>query len=227
MASLLEELARRQAESRQWIEELGEQLAEVRARLEAEETRLSGLLVAQEVMEEILGEAGRLIADPVLAGGDAESATRHDGQDSAAEVVRRGVVTAPSWRPKVEPSVLPRAYRDVLEVLADAGWAMRAGKISSALGRGESAAAVEGLRGKLRRLVEWGWLAQDEPGAVRPDLAGPPADRPVEGKGRAAVACHRDAPWWWLAGVLACRRFEGPPGGSPPAKPAKTRPVRR
>lgn len=164
--------------------------------------RLSGLLVAQEVMEEILGEAGRLIADPVLAGGDAESATRHDGQDSAAEVVRRGVVTVPSWRPKVEPSVLPRAYRDVLEVLADAGWAMRAGNISSA-------------------------LAQDESGAVRPDLAGPPADRPVEGKGRPAVACHRDAPWWWLAGVLACRRFEGPPGGSPPAKPAKTRPVRR
>jgi hypothetical protein len=163
MASLLEELARRQAESRQRIEELGEQLAEVRARLEAEQDRLSRLLIAQEVVEEILGEAGRLATDSVLEGEDADVAeTPQNGQE--AEVVRRGVVTVPPWRQDLGPSVLPRAYRDVLEVLADAGRAMRAGKISSALGRGESAAAVESLRGKLKRLVERGWLTQDEPG---------------------------------------------------------------
>ncbi|WP_327588203.1 hypothetical protein OHA25_15175 [Nonomuraea sp. NBC_00507] len=160
MASLLEELARRQAESRQRIEELGEQLAEVRARLEAEEDRLSRLRIAQEVVEEILGEAGRLVADSVLEGEDADVADT----PQEVEVVRRGVVTVPPWSQDLGPSVLPRAYRDVLEVLADAGRAMRAGKISSALGRSESAAAVESLRGKLKRLVERGWLTQDEPG---------------------------------------------------------------
>lgn len=165
MGSLLEELARRQAEVRQRMEELGRQLAEVQARLEAEEERLSRLLIAQEVVEEILGEKGRLAAGLVPDGEDADAAvTRQDGPGSEAEVVRRGVVTVPSWREGLEPSVLPQAYRDVLEVLADAGQAMRAGKISAALGRGESAAAVEGLRGKLRRLVERGWLTQDEPG---------------------------------------------------------------
>lgn len=55
----------------------------------------------------------------------------------------RGAVLVPSWQPGVEISALPRAYQDVLEVLADAGEAMRTGKISAALGRGELAAAVE------------------------------------------------------------------------------------
>ncbi|GAA1699665.1 hypothetical protein GCM10009733_111940 [Nonomuraea maheshkhaliensis] len=165
MGSLLEELARRQAEARRRIEELGRQLAEVQARLEAEEEGLSRLLIASEVVEDILGGQGRLAADPVLGSEDAGSADAgQDGQDGKTEAVRRGVVTVPAWREDLGPSVLPRAYRDVLEVLADAGRAMRAGKISAALGRGESAAAVEGLRGKLRRLVERGWLAQDEPG---------------------------------------------------------------
>ncbi|MEV0386855.1 hypothetical protein [Nonomuraea sp. NPDC050643] len=171
MGSLLEELARRQAEAQQRIEEFGRQLAEVRARLEAEEDRLSRLLIAQEVVEEILGGKGRLGADPVPDGedGDADADAdagdaEQEGPGSEAEVTRRGVVTVPPWREDLEPSVLPQAYRDVLEVLADAGRAMRAGKISAALGRGESAAAVEGLRGKLRRLVERGWLRQEEPG---------------------------------------------------------------
>ncbi|MEQ4720365.1 hypothetical protein [Nonomuraea sp. B19D2] len=41
MGSLLEELARRQAEAPQRIEELGRQLAEVQARLEAEKGAVS------------------------------------------------------------------------------------------------------------------------------------------------------------------------------------------
>jgi hypothetical protein len=95
------------------------------------------------------------------------------------EVVRRGVVTVPPWEPGLGLPVLPAAYRDVLEVLADAGGAMRAGRISRAVGRGESAARVEGLRGKLKRLVERGWLVEDEPRHVRPRRAGPPADHRI------------------------------------------------
>lgn len=57
MGSLQKELARRLAGSRQRIEELQRQLAEVRARLEAEEDRLSRLVITQKTVEEILGEA--------------------------------------------------------------------------------------------------------------------------------------------------------------------------
>ncbi|MFG6195839.1 hypothetical protein [Nonomuraea sp. JJY05] len=47
-------------------------------------------------MEKILGGQGRLTADPVPGGEDADAAvTRQDGQGSEAEVMRQGVVTMP------------------------------------------------------------------------------------------------------------------------------------
>ncbi|MER6952128.1 hypothetical protein ABT294_49780 [Nonomuraea sp. NPDC000554] len=72
------------------------------------------------------------------------------------------MVTVPPWEPKLDPSVLPRVYRDVLEVPTDAGGAMRVGKISMAVGQGGSAAKVERLRSKLTRLVERGWLTDHQ-----------------------------------------------------------------
>lgn len=162
LGSLQEELARRLAESRRRIGELREQLVEVQSRLESEEDRLSRLVITQETVEEILGEALAPAAEPVPVGESARAETREAEREG--EVVRRGVVTVPPWRPELGPSALPRAYRDVLEVLADAGGPMRAGKISVALGRGESASKVESLRVKLKRLVERGWLTEDTPG---------------------------------------------------------------
>jgi hypothetical protein len=166
MGSLQEELARRQAESRRRIAELREELAEVQSRLEAEEDRLSRLVITQEMVEEILGESAAPASELVSVREGVEAGTRHvePEVEREGEAVRRGVVTVPPWEPGLGPVVLPRAYRDVLEVLADAAGAMRAGKISSALGRGESAAKVEGLRSKLKRLVERGWLTEDAPG---------------------------------------------------------------
>lgn len=106
---------------------------------------MSRLEITRETVEEILGEGSPPAAEPVPVGGDGGA-----GQESApetgppVEVVRRGVVTVPPWEPGSGPSVLPATYRDVLEVLANAGGAMRAGRISMAVGRGESAARVEG-----------------------------------------------------------------------------------
>ncbi|WP_433171347.1 hypothetical protein [Actinoallomurus sp. CA-150999] len=127
---------------------------------------MSRLVITQETVEEILGESATPVAEPVSASGGVETGTREAEPEGEreGEVERRGVVTVPPWEPDLGLAVLPRAYRDVLEVLADAGGAMRAGKISSALGRGESAAKVEGLRSKLKRLVERGWLTEDAPG---------------------------------------------------------------
>lgn len=57
----------------------------------------------------------------------------------------------------MKAAVLPRAYRDAVEIMADAGRAIRAGQIAVAMGMPDEAAKREGLRSKLKRLVERGW----------------------------------------------------------------------
>jgi hypothetical protein len=64
----------------------------------------------------------------------------------------------------MEEAVLPVAYRDVLEVLADAARPLRARQIAAALGLGQEPRHVEGLRLKLKRLVQRGWLAEPAAG---------------------------------------------------------------
>ena len=75
-----------------------------------------------------------------------------------------GVVTVPPWRPGLAQSVLPPSYRDLLEVLADAGRPLRAASIAAAAGLSTDKSKIEGLRSKLKRLAERGWLAEDGPG---------------------------------------------------------------
>ena len=52
----------------------------------------------------------------------------------------------------------------VVEVLADAGRPMRAGSIAAAAGLSADRSKVGGLRSRLKRLAERGWLAEDGPG---------------------------------------------------------------
>jgi hypothetical protein len=82
-----------------------------------------------------------------------------------------GVLAVPPWRPGLEVSALPEAYRDLLEVAEDAGRPLRAGQIAAAAGLSTDKAKVEGLRSKLKRLAERGWLAED----AGPGLFGLPA----------------------------------------------------
>jgi chromosome segregation ATPase len=49
----------------------------------------------------------------------------------------------------------------VLEVLEDAGRPLRAVQIAATAGLSTDKAKVEGLRSKLKRLVERGWLAEE------------------------------------------------------------------
>lgn len=85
MGSLLEELARREAAARRRIERLREQIAELTQRLGSEEDRLSRLVITRETVEEILGEAVRLVEEPV----DEDES----GDVAEPESVRLGVVT--------------------------------------------------------------------------------------------------------------------------------------
>jgi hypothetical protein len=158
MGSLLEELARREAAARRRIEGLREQIAELTERLGSEEGRLSRLVITRETVEEILGEAVRLVEEP------ADEDEPGDAADQEPEAVRLGVVTVPRWRPGMGTQVLPQAYRDAVEILVDAGEAMRAGQILAAMGQSDSASKREGLRSKLKRLVERGWLEGAEAG---------------------------------------------------------------
>jgi hypothetical protein len=159
MSSLLEELARRESAVRGRIEEIRERIMELNARLEVEEDQLSRLLITKEMVEEILGDAVTLVEEPAKDAGVAGDVV--DADERSAPL---GVVTVPPWRPGMQISGLPQAYRDAVEILLDAGGAMRAGQILSAMGLVDAAAKREGLRSKLKRLVERGWLREDGPG---------------------------------------------------------------
>lgn len=170
MGSLLEELARRETAVRQRIEEIREQIAELNGLLEDEEDRLSRLVITRETVEEVVGEVAGAVEDLVAESGHAVL-----GEGVGSPI---GVLTVPSWRPGMSASALPTAYQDAVEILADAAAPMRAGQIAAAMGLEESAAKREGLRSKLKRLVERGWATERGPGlftlagAVAREVAG-------------------------------------------------------
>ncbi|WP_248965773.1 hypothetical protein [Sphaerisporangium perillae] len=166
MGSLLEELARREAAVRQQIEEIREQIAGLESQLEAQEDRLSRLVITRETVEEILGAATRLVREPAGSAGVVDVVEAADTQPSVL-----GVVTVPPWRPGRGVSVLPRVYRDAVEIMVDAGGALRAGQIAVALGLPDEAKR-EGLRSKLKRLVDRGWSREDGPGLFAGDRTG-------------------------------------------------------
>lgn len=49
-------------------------------------------------------------------------------------------------------------------MVADASGPMQAKQIAPRIGLSAASAKIEGTRGKLKRLVERGWLTEDEPG---------------------------------------------------------------
>ncbi len=173
MGSLIEELQRREAAARQEVDELRGEIARLNDRLERAEERLSRLEITRETVTEILGGAG---ADQPTVAAEAASAG-----SLAAGGRPIGVVTVPPWRPGLAQSVLPPSYQDLLEVLADAGRPLRAGNIAAAAGLSTDKSKIEGLRSKLKRLAERGWLTEDGPGLFTlprrdaPDASHPPA----------------------------------------------------
>jgi hypothetical protein len=163
MGSLIEELQRREAAARQEADELRGEIARLTERLARAEERLARLEVTRETVAEILGGVGT----------DQPAAGQEVGPAAAAEAAFAGSlvaggppigVTVPPWRPGLAQSVLPSSYRDLLEVLADAGRPLRAGSIAAAAGLSTDKSKIEGLRSKLKRLAERGWLAEDGPG---------------------------------------------------------------
>jgi hypothetical protein len=154
MGSLIDELQRREAAAREEAEELRGRIAQLAERLAGVEERLSRLVITRETVEEVLNGSGAKAA-PATVMPDGVAASR-SGQLSAV-----GVLAVPPWRAGLEASVLPEAYRDLLEVAEDAGRPLQAVQIAAAAGLSTDKAKVEGLRSKLKRLAERGWLAED------------------------------------------------------------------
>jgi hypothetical protein len=172
MGSLIDALQRREAAARAEAEELRGQIARLSERLARAEERLSRLVITRETVDEVLSEAGEQ-ASAAAAPPDGTGPSRF-GRLSPV-----GVLTVPPWRPGLEASALPQAYRDLLEVAEDAGRPLRAGQIAAAAGLSTDKAKVEGLRAKLKRLAERGWLDEE----AGPGLFGLPAR---DGAGEAA-----------------------------------------
>src|SRR5690349_513108 len=136
MGSLIDELQRREAAARAEAEGLRGQIAQLTERLAGVEERLSRLVITRETGDEVLSEAGAEAA-PTTVMPDGAVASR-SGHLSAV-----GVLAVPPWRAGLEASALPEAYRDLLEVLEDAGRPLRAGQIAAAAGLSTDKAKVE------------------------------------------------------------------------------------
>ena len=173
MGSLIDELQRRESAVRAEAEQLRGQIARLAERLAGVEEQLSRLVIAREVVDEVLDGAAAEVS-PVP--GQPEVTV----SPGAGHPVVVGVLAVPPWRAGAEVSVLPRDYRDLLEVAEDAGRPLRAAQIAAAAGLSTDRVKVEGLRAKLKRLVERGWLAEE----AGPGLFGLPA-RNGDGRGEA------------------------------------------
>jgi hypothetical protein len=174
MGSLIDELQRRETAARAEAVELRGRIAELAERLAGVEERLSRLVITRETVDEVLSGAG---ADVPPSAGPEETVRPGAGHSPVM-----GVVAVPPWRAGLEVSVLPQDYRDLLEVAEDAGRPLRAAQIAAAAGLSTDRGKVETLRGKLKRLVERGWLAED----AGPGLFTLPA-RAGHGTGEAAA----------------------------------------
>jgi hypothetical protein len=164
MGSLIDELRRREAAARAEAEQLRGQIAELAERLAGVEGQLSRLVIAREVVDEVLD--GTAAGGSPVPGPPEVTVSRGAGHPAAI-----GVLAVPPWRAGLGVSVLPRDYRDLLEVAEDAGRPLRAGQIAAAAGLSTDRGKVETLRAKLKRLVERGWLAEE----AGPGLFGLPA----------------------------------------------------
>ena len=164
MGSLTEELKRREAAARAEADRLRARIEELSEDLASAEEQVTRLAIAREEVTRVLEESPAA-EPPAGQGGGPAAASR-----PASPI---GAVTVPPRQESPDASVLPRVYRDLLDVAADAGRPLRAGELAAAAGLPTEKAKVEGLRSKLKLLAARGWLA-GVPGGLftLPDHAG-------------------------------------------------------
>ncbi|MFF8911680.1 hypothetical protein [Streptomyces olivaceoviridis] len=164
MGSLFEELEAREAAARLRVEELEAEIAALSGRLGLARESLERLRIARETVAEVLAEMAP--EEPAVAVDVGQPAAGAPVASAYAGAERQviGVLTVPNWQLGMGAEVLPRVYRDIVEVVADAPGPIRAKQIVPRIGLPAEAGKIEGTRSKLKRLVERGWLDEDVPG---------------------------------------------------------------
>ncbi|MGN9786839.1 hypothetical protein ACTMTF_35820 [Nonomuraea sp. ZG12] len=153
VTSLLAKLERAEESARQQCAELSGQMEELQERLAVAERRLERLSIAREELTALEAADGpaeveaRKVAGthPQGAGDTTPGTARH------AEV--------PQERP-----VLRGLRKDAVVLLASSDKPLRARDVVRALGQQDVRGQVEGMRARLKRLVDDGWLAEREQG---------------------------------------------------------------
>lgn len=171
MVSLPEELQAREAAARRRVEDLQTEAAELALRLERAREDLSRLEITRETVAQVLAELSAAEAEGDVAAGDTPEAN----ESSTPHGV--GAMVVPPWREGLVVGVLPGVYRDIVEVIADAPGPVQAKQIVPRIGLPTTTGKIEGTRGKLKRLVERGWLDEDSPGRFALARRGPDLDR--------------------------------------------------
>lgn len=146
----------------------------VRARAEAlreEAARVAVQLAEAELALEHVGITRATLAAVIAGSGDFGGAQRQGGD----ELGRRGPGPSlvPVWRADLTEAHLPVGYRDLWLVVATAAEPVRAQQLAALLGLEVTAAKVEGLRCRLKRLVARGWIAEPAPGVFTRASTGP------------------------------------------------------
>ena len=153
MGSLLERLEAREAAARTRMQALRAEMDRLAEQVAAEEELLRRLEITKETVIEILS------GDDLPGEGAAGIAPGPDpeGGVGAASGMSRVGMQVPVFGQDGHGGGrgLPVAYRDVVEVVADAG-PLRAKQVCQALGVGTEHRRREGMRIKLKRLVERG-----------------------------------------------------------------------
>ncbi|MFF7601279.1 hypothetical protein [Streptomyces mirabilis] len=168
MGSLFEELEAREVAARVRVEELESEVAELAGKLELARESLERLRIARETVAEVLAEMTPEKSAAAVDAGQPAAGERLASAYAGAERQVIGVLTVPNRQPGMGSEVLPRAYRDILEVVADAPGPVRAKQIVPRIGLPAETGKIEGTRSKLKRLVERGWLDEDTPGMFTP-----------------------------------------------------------
>ncbi|MFF7192030.1 hypothetical protein ACFZAR_44565, partial [Streptomyces sp. NPDC008222] len=153
--SLMEALEARRAEVLGQAERLREQIAGLSEELSQVEERLARLEITRETVEEVLAAP----SSPVPPGADGA-----DGEGNGGIAV--ALVKAEA---ELDVTVMSPEYRAIIGLFATSGAAMRCKEVCRHLGLETEPRHVEGMRSKLKRLVDRGILAEPSSGLFKVD----------------------------------------------------------
>ncbi len=136
------------------LQALRDEAARLAARITEAELALEHVAVTRATLAAVLAENGG--TDPQSQGVE----TTEGGGP--------GAVRVPARRADLTEAHLPDAYRRVWQAVVAAPGPVRAQQLAVTLGLPVTAAKVEGLRSKLKRLVARGWIAEPAPGSFAP-----------------------------------------------------------